>query len=78
MAKSSQLEATVNCRDRARNAHKTTKNLKKHVARVMGFKPTTPYQENFLSEVGNSENISYEGHGDASVHYNSNFRAKQT
>ena len=78
LTKSAQLEATVNCRDRARLANKRIRDLKKQVARAIESKPTSSYRGSFLSEDTDNEN-SYSNYADgASVNFNNGSRAEQT
>jgi hypothetical protein len=85
LTKSAQLEAMVDCRDRARLAHKKMKDLKKHVARAMGQKTQPSHRSNFLSGdhdvENNPEDVDKETFDDGarfpSVNFNSNSRAEQ-
>ena len=86
LTKSSQLEAMVDCRDKARLANKKMKDLKKQVARAINSKPQNQQQSNFLSEEtdvldvydGLTEDDLGSGPHSASAFYNNNSRAEQT
>jgi hypothetical protein len=86
LTKSSQLEATVNCRDKARLSNKKVKDLKKQVARAMNSKGSTLHRSNYLSEgyedyeetdegpIGSQHDLMCE----ASVNFNGSSRAEET
>ena len=83
LTKSAQLEGMVDCRDRARIAHKKMKDLKKHVTRAMNQKSSPSHRSNFLSEDcdidGGVEDVGNEdpaGGNPYSVNYNANSRAE--
>jgi hypothetical protein len=52
LTKDSQLEAMVDCRDKARLGNKKIRDLKRHVARAMNSKMPSQHRSNFLSEDG--------------------------
>ena len=87
LTKDSQLEAMVDCRDKARLANKKIRDLKRHVARAMNAKMPSQHRSNFLSE----DNDAMDGRNDEEpfdepdihpdnvpVFFNNNSRAEQT
>jgi hypothetical protein len=86
LTKDSQLEAMVDCRDKARLANKKIRDLKRHVARAMNSKTPPQHRSNFLSEDGDvvdcCDDVSYEESSmepsHAPVFFNNKSRAEQT
>ena len=68
----------VNCRDKARTAHRKMKDLKRQVARAIGSKSSFQNRNHFLSEDADFEHNSSDGLGKLPVNFTNNSRAEQT
>jgi hypothetical protein len=78
LSKSTQLEATVNCRDKARIANKRIRDLKKQVVRAMESKSSSSYRGSYLSEALDSDHAPSDYVDGVSVNFNNGSRAEQT